>query len=216
MIKAIMPQHPKQELFCQKYWRKILNNHINADNNCCRPDLFDYSSHTCNVLGLNLDSTYGVRDLDLSFKVSKLSKEKFVAWRGVTNPSCFYPEGSVIANYFDKCKNIQPGEIFYMKGYPYITCSEDYAKSFISNLSKDVNILYEIEIPKGTPLPFDRNRTVLQRCSKFLCTDSRRVNDSGKIYQHIKLTLLPRDVQYDNVSQENLISKLFKKIKSRV
>lgn len=213
MLKTIMPKLPEQELFCQKYWQKM-RSMVNSDKNCyCRTSLFSYSSHNYNVLGINPHKPQFLRDLDLSFKVSKLNKEKFIAWRGITASSYFYPNATGIANYFNKCKNIQPGEVFYMKEFPYITVQEDYAKSFISSSSKDVNILFEIEIPKGVPLPFNNGRTVLQRCSKFLCTETKRVNDMGKTYQHIKLKLLPRDVQYNNVSKENFVSKLFKKVR---
>ena len=46
MIKAITPKHSKQELFCQKYWNKMRNNHISFDkNNCYQAGLFDYSYH---------------------------------------------------------------------------------------------------------------------------------------------------------------------------
>ena len=203
-----MPKTSKQELFCQKYWQKMVGQLNSAENRYCSPCLFDYSSHNCNVLGISPCKPKLLGNLDASFKVSELSKEKITVWRGIKNPSSFYPNNPQIENYFEKCKNIQPGETLYMNEFPYITNSKDYAMSFISNFYKATNLLFEIEIPKGTPLPFDSHRTVLQRGSKFVCTDTQRVKDNGITYQHIKLTLLPRDIQYGNGLKENYISKL--------
>lgn len=208
MIKSIIPKASKQELFCQKYWQKMGVRLNSEKNRYCSPCLFDYSNYNYYVLGISPCKPKLLWDLDASFKASKLSKERIIVWRGITNPSYLYPDNSQIGNYFDKCKNIKPGEILYMKEFPYITNSKNYAMSFISNFYKTTNLLFEIEIPKGTPLPFDINRTVLQRCSKFVCTDTQRVKDNGITYQHIKLTLLPRDIQYGNGLKENYISKL--------
>lgn len=208
MIKSIIPKAAKQELFCQKYWQKMGARLTSEKRRYDVPSLFDYSYHNYNVLGISPCDHKLLGELDASFKVSELSKEKITVWRGVSNPSYFYPDNQQIGNYFEKCKNIQPGETLYMVEFPYITNSKDYATSFISNFSKATNLLFEIEIPKGTPLPFDSNRTVLQRCSKFVCTDTQKVKDNRKTYQHIKLKLLPRDVKYDNTQKENGVSKL--------
>lgn len=211
MIKLTTPNLQTKELFCHKYWQNISQKVAHNKNNYFEPGLFDYNTFNLNVLGINpFKCKKLLGRLDLSFKQFKPTKEKITVWRGITNPSSFYQDIPELFDYFNKCRNIRPGEIIYMREFPYTSCSCDYAKSFISNLSKDfVNLLFEIEIPKGTRLLYDGDRNVLQRCSKYLCTDNKMINDNKKgIYQHIKLTLLPRDVQQHETLKENLIKIL--------
>jgi len=100
-----------------------------------------------------------------------------------------------------------------MKEFSYVSYNCNDAKSYISNLAKDyVNILFEIEVPKGTRFFNNGCRSVLQRCSKFLCTDTQRIKDGKKTYQHIKLTLLPHDIEQDADLQENFIHKIVRKL----
>lgn len=195
MIKSVVSKPQTKELFCQQYWKKRMQT-VRSKNNHNMPSLFDYNDYNLMVLGINSSKPQkSLENLDLSFKLSEPSKEKHICWRGITNPSYLYSKSFELTNYFNKCKNVQPGEILYMKEFPYVTPSCDYAKSYISNLAKDYdNILFEIEVPEGTLFLNNGDRNVLQRCSKFLCTDTKRVKDNDKIYQHIKLTLLPRDV----------------------
>lgn len=213
MLKSIVPKPQNKELFCQQYWRKRMQT-VNSKNNYNMPSLFDYHDYNLLVLGVNSSKTQNLLGiLDLSFKLFKPSKEKYIFWRGITNPFYMYSKSSKLTDYFNKSKNIQPGEILYMKEFPYVSSSCDYAKSHISNLSKNyINILFEIEIPKGTVFLNNGDRNILQRCSKFLCTDTKRVKDNNKIYQHIKLKLLSRDVQYNNKYKENFIERIFNKL----
>lgn len=148
--------------------------------------------------------------MDLSFKLLEPCRKKCIMWRGVTNPSFLYPDILEIANYFNKCKNIKPGQILYTKEFAYTSYDSNYAKSFISKLSKDFeNILFEIEIPKGAKFLNEGDINILQRCSKFLCRKTQRVKDGEKTFQHIQLTMLPRDIQ----PKENFIQKVLLKLK---
>lgn len=213
MIKSIPAPPQTKELFCHKYWRQMKKRATsNPDEN--RVGLFDYSDFNLVTLGINSDKpSKPLRDLDLSFRMFEPSKKAYVTWRGVSDPSCLYADNKTLVNYFNKCKNVQVGETLCMKEFPYVSASPHYAKSFISNNAKDyVNILFEIEIPKGTRFYNNCDRNVLQRSSRFMCTDTKRVQDKDSTYQHIKLTLLPRENQPDTSPKPNLIQRILNKV----
>lgn len=218
-MKPITPKTQTQELFCQQYWRKVKNKALLPKTQWEKPHLFDY--HDCNYDILNLNPSRPrdkklLGNLDLSFKFFEPSKEKYTTWRGVTNPLARYEYEPELNNYFEKCKNIKPGEILYMKEFPYVSIDCDYAKTYINPYAKDhEHILFEIEIPEGTCFLDGMYRSVLQRCSKFLCTGTEKAKDGDRNFQHIKLTLLPRDVQYnDKVNKdESFLQRILNKLK---
>lgn len=206
-----------QDFFCQKYWRAIRKQVSSNKQNYKNPDLFDYNDYNYVLLGIkkNTGNQIKLGDLDLSFKLFEPAKKKYVMWRGVTDPSYFYENIPTLNNYFNKCKNIKTGEILCMKEFSYISCDCAYAKNFICS-PNDVNILFEIEIPEGTRFFNNGTRNVLPRCSKFLCTSTKKIKDKKKTYQHIKLTLLPKDTQQESELKENFIQKILNKLCSFV
>lgn len=213
-MKPIMLRTNPRELFCQKYWQTIKRQTRIQKQEYQKPDLFDYNTYNYILLGINKPNKKQIKlcDLDLSFKLLEPSKKKYTLWRGITDPSFYFENAPILKKYFNKCKNIQPGEILYMKELPYLSNDCNHAKSYISNLAKDyVNILFEIEIPKGTCFFNNGCRSVLRRCSKFLCTDTQRIKDKEKTYQHIKLTLLPQNIQQKSGLKENFIQKILNK-----
>lgn len=220
MINRMTPKAQNQELFCQKYWRKMKNKALLSKIGRQEPHLFDYHDCNYNILNINTSKTTdnkSLGNLDLAFKFFEPSKEKYTTWRGVTNPLYYKKDLTQLNNYFEKCKNIKLGEILYMNEFPYVSMDYKYAMAYISNAAKDYeHILFEIEIPEGTCFLNDICRNVLQRCSKFLCTGTEKVQDGEKTFQHIKLTLLPRDVQYNNEvkEDESFLQRVLNKLKN--
>ena len=197
-----------QDFFCQKYWHAIKKQVSSNKQHYEKPSLFDYNAYNYALLSIKESDKELVKlgDLDLSFKLFEPSKKKYVMWRGVTNLYC--QKNRILKDYFNKCKNIKPGEILYLKEFPYVSCERDFAKSYILNLKDNENILFEIKIPKGTRFLNNGFRSVLPRCSKFLCTDTRKIKEKETTYQHIKLTLLPKDTQQESELKENFIQKI--------
>lgn len=213
MIKLICPKTKSQELFCQKYWRAVRQKAIKSKDYIEEPHLFDYTSFNRVLLGVAYQTPKKyLGKLDLSFKLCEPSAEAYTTWRGVTDPSFYGLD--ILKDYFNKCKNIKPGETLYLKEFPYTSKQINEAKFFMSGFATDyVNILFEIEIPKGTPLFSDGIRKVIQRYSKYECVGTKRVKEGDMTYQHIKLKLLPREIQHTETKDMSFVDKCLSEVK---
>ena len=56
-----------------------------------------------------------------------------------------------------------------------------------------IHIIYELKIPKGTKL-LEKIYPIFKRASKFLCLNNTEIKKGNNKLNHIKLELLPRDI----------------------
>lgn len=196
MIKPIAPK----ELFCHTYWKNK-----QTIKNLQDISRFNFTDASRDIL--NMDDYYlssgklksVVQDCDLHQRLlSQPVKKSLTLYRGIPNPTHSDDKDfNYIKTIFNKCINLKKGDTLYMPEYSFWSDHKmealQYANYKVSD-AKQQGILYELEIPKDTPL-YECIYIILKRCSKFICTSNKKIKKDNKAYNHIKLKLLPRDAE---------------------
>ena len=179
-----------KNLFCHQYWQRVLKNNKNI------PDAgrFDFNDANYELMGLS-NEYYGhlgalIKNNDLALKLlSAPIKKDIVLWRGITNPNIYKDIPKYLDNKFKKCSNLKKGDVFYMPEYSFWSSNKNEAL----NYAAQNGIIYELKIPKGTKL-LEKIYPIFKRASKFLCVNNTEIKKGNNKLNHIKLELLPRDI----------------------
>lgn len=165
--------------------------------------IFDFYDANYELMGLdnsylssgNLNHIVKQNDLVQNLEL-KRTKKDMVLWCGIENPSTYEGERfSYVKNLFNKCINLKKGDIFHMPEYSFWSNNKSVALIYAKPKStvEEQGLVYELRVPKGSEV-YENSHHIFRRYSKFLCTDNQKVVDGNKIYNHIKLELLPRDI----------------------
>ena len=179
-----------QELFCQKYWHTILKKKIT------NPQIsrFDIADANLNLMGLDSKhlSTSELQALikhsDIALKVlAKPIKNDITLWRGVPKPD---KSPKYVKNLFKISKKLKKGDNFHIPQYSFWTTNPQIALKY----ANQNGLIYELKISKGTNI-LEKIFPILQRASKFLCTQNTKIKENNLKLNHIKLQLLPRETK---------------------
>lgn len=203
MIKPVSSYIQTRELFCHKYWQQVLKNTTTISSPAGRFDFRDANEELMGLNNFHLPHTYLnelIKNNDLTLKLlSKPIPQKLVLWRGIPNPLNSDDNSlKYLQNLFQKCINLKKNEVIHMPEYSFWTDRKQTALRYANDqiLKSPNGILYELTVPKNSNL-YTKIYTILQRYSKFLCTDNTQIIEDGKTYNHIKLTLLPKDIELE-------------------
>lgn len=192
------PKIQNQELFCHKYWKRMLANNNEQVNNLsqsfCIHEINQYLIGGYKPMKTeNIMSAIAATDRD--FKCYKKTEEKLTLWRGIDGAEMF--KNPFMEALLKKCKKLKKGDILRMREYAFATDERIFAEGYTQNKG----ILYEITVPKGSRIADDWHY-IFPRESKFLCTKNKPVNKNGRKFRHIKLTYLT-DEQYNEAKKPN-------------
>lgn len=180
-----------KNLFCHQYWQRVLKNNKKI------PDAgrFDFNDANYELMGIS-NEYFGyfdslIKNNDLALKLSsKPIKHDIVLWRGIANPNIYRDVSKYLENMYKKCLNLKKGDVFYMPEYSFWSDN----KKMALNYAAQNGIIYELKIPKGTNI-FENIYPIFQRASKFLCIHNTEIKKGDNKLNHIKLKLLPRDIE---------------------
>ncbi len=197
MIKIFTPKVKTKELFCRQYWKNV-KEHVHTLPTISR---FDFNDASYEIMCLdNVYQSMGtlgklIKKNDLVQKLSERPvSQDFVLYRGISEPVIYNTNTKYIEALFKKCINLKKGNFLYMPEYSFWSDSKKIAFQYKHSPNQErQGILYELKIPKGTKL-YQKAYTILRRYSKFLCIDNKMIMQNNEKYNHIKLTLLPRDI----------------------
>ena len=201
-----------QELFCQKYWKRILSKENKPVNKLSQ----SFHIHEINqyliggyrpMAGKNIANI--VRETDKDFKFFKPTDKELVLWRGIDDTEIY--KHPYIQALNSKCKKLKEGEILRMREYAYATDDKEYAQIY----NQDNGIMYEITVPKGSKIADDWNYT-FPRESRFLCTQNCVVKEKNKRYNLIKLTYLSKQNPLTKSKKENTNDRIKNFIKVNI
>ena len=197
MIKINKSETKTAELFCRKYWNNV-KNQVHKIPSVSR---FDFNDASYEIMCLdNVYQSMGtlgklIKKNDLVQKLSEKPVTKdVVLYRGISEPVIFNTNTNYIKSLFNKCINLKKGNTLYMPEYSFWSESKSVAFQYKQSPQQEQRgILYELNVPKGFKL-YHKIYPILRRYSKFLCTDNKKIINNNSQYNHIKLTLLPRDI----------------------
>lgn len=179
-----------QELFCQKYWHTILKKKIT------NPEIsrFDIADINLNLMRLDNNQLSNnelqalIKHSDIALNLlSKPIKNDITLWRGIPKPDKSH---KYIKNLFNISTKLKKGDTFYIPQYSFWTTNPQIALKY----ANQNGLIYELKISKGTNI-FEKIFPILQRASKFLCTQNTKIKENNLKLNHIKLKLLPRDTE---------------------
>lgn len=194
-----------QELFCHKYWKRVLSED-NAEVSQLSKSMSIHGVNEYLIGGYKPMGKESVQSCiattDKEFKLYKKTDKKIVLYRGIEGPEIF--KNSFMNKLLEKCKKLKKGDILRMPEYAYATNEKEYALGYTS----DNGILYEISVPKGSRIATDWYFN-FPRGSMFLCTQNKVVNEESKKYNHIKLKYLPeRPYPNKKASNNSILDKV--------
>ena len=193
MIKPILPKINSTELFCHKYWKRILKDAkpLEATAVYHHPSLTDINFSVLRRNRSTSISIFGARrmipNIDKEFKLLPPTTENLTLWRGVAMPN--YRERKFYDT-FNRAYNVKKGDIIHMPEYAYAAPERKVAEWYTRTGTR--NIIYEIEVPKGARISHSFNY-VFPRYSKFECIDINTDNTTISPIKHIKLRYILPD-----------------------
>lgn len=195
MIKSTIPKMPNKELFCQKYWRTVLERKKTIERGLTTQHM-DFLNRR--ILGLrngyNSNKAYqkALFNADFAIKTSKPLKWKRVLYRGVSKG-----ENSDLTEYFNKCKNLKKGDYICFPQYAFITKYKELAKLHMHKKSNE-SLFFQITIPRNAKILTLNYNYCLPRNSILLCTGVKNKKYDDGIYKYIKLKLIPMMLSSQN------------------
>lgn len=200
-----------QKHLCELYWQNMRNSGQVKDG------IISAVRHHFNLTDVNkvlvgdcrdtshLRKIYDIpkilRESDADFKCLKPTKRDMTLWRGVSRPLEDVPADG----FFKESLYVKKGDTIRLPGYIYAAQEKETAELF-SHASTDTAVIYKINVPKGAHIS-ESGYYVFPRNSKFVCTDTRAVDDGTQSYQQITL---------DYIKPESKTKKLWHKFLNRV
>lgn len=174
MIKPIGTTPIKTKLFCQEYWRKVVNS---AQQTAKQSSV---SMHS-NLFEINTDLLRNYKPLafvptstqkiitnsDKEFKLLAPIPEDMVLWRGISAPGYKEPEA---LKAFNQAAMIQKGDVIHMPEYAFAATKRKTAELYAPQNKRGV--IYEIEVPKGARISHSFNY-IFPRFSIFECLETK-------------------------------------------
>ena len=186
--------HTSAELLCQKYCSRLKQKPNAVQNMRC----YDFTEANYEIMGLenfylsHSKLTELIRKNDMAQRfLSEALDQDTVLYRGIPHPD--QDDNGYLFNLFNKTKDLQKGDVFCMSEYSFWSKDKEEALGY-ARVTSLKGILYELILPKGFQI-YERLFCILRRNSKFICLDNKTGKVDNFVFNHIKLKLLPRDVE---------------------